>query len=153
MAIKLKTQVDMTLQGDGETHARTRVRARDVEAVIDEPAARGGTNQGLTPTEALMASLIGCTNVITQRLAHREGVKVQNLGIALQAKFDRRGAALEEQVETPFSDIVMDIRVKTDASREQMARIQADLPRYCPVSKVIRGSGATITENWIIEES
>ncbi|MBI4203903.1 MAG: OsmC family peroxiredoxin, partial [Betaproteobacteria bacterium] len=48
-----KTVVTMRLNGSSASHSRTDVSARDVRTTIDEPAERGGTNQGLTPTETL----------------------------------------------------------------------------------------------------
>ena len=50
--------INMNLEGSSKSHARTDILARDVESVIDEPVARGGTNLGLTPTETLVAALI-----------------------------------------------------------------------------------------------
>ena len=35
-----------------------------------------------------------------------------------------------------------------DATPEQLDAIKTDLARFCPIAKVIRGNGATITENW-----
>lgn len=151
VAVKPKTMVDMALSGEGETHARTRIRVRDVEGIVDEPEARGGTNQGLTPTETLMASLIGCTNVITQRIAHGMGVRIGALSVDAKARFDRRGAALEEEVERPFSDVRLAIRIRTDATPEQMTAIKADLGRFCPIAKVMRGAGIAIDEDWTVE--
>ena len=148
MAIRQKTVVQMRLNATGETHARSKVSARDVESVIDEPLERDGTNLGLTPTETLMASLIGCTNVISKRIAHGMGVEMGELDVQLTANFDRRGTMLMEEVERPFSDIVMDISVATNATPEQLEAIKSDLVKYCPIAKVIRGSGVTITENW-----
>jgi putative redox protein len=146
--IKPKTTIKMSMTATGETHARSIVSARDVASVIDEPVARGGTNQGLSPTETLMSSLIGCTNVISKRIAHGMGVEMGEMTVALNADFNRLGVMLEEEVEMPFANIVMDIEVKTDATADQMEAIMTDLAKYCPVAKVIRGAGITITENW-----
>ncbi|NNL73226.1 MAG: OsmC family protein [Silicimonas sp.] len=148
MAIRQKSVIQMKLDGTGETHARSKIRARDVESTIDEPLARDGTNQGLTPTETLMASLIGCTNVITKRIAHQMGVEMGEMTVSLTADFDRRGVSLQDEIDHPFSNIVMDIKVATDATADQMDHISRDLARFCPIAKVIRGSGVTITENW-----
>ena len=148
MAIRQKTVIQMKLAATGETHARSTVRVRDVESTIDEPLERDGTNLGLTPTETLMASLIGCTNVITKRIAHGMGVEMGELEVSLTSDFDRRGVTLAEEIERPFANIVMDIEVATDATAEQMEAIKTDLAKYCPIAKVIRGSGVTITENW-----
>ena len=136
------------MSATGETHARSRIRVRDVEAMVDEPLARDGTNTGPSPTETLMSSLMGCTNVIAKRIAHAKGIETGEMEIALTANLDRRGTMLMEEIEHPFSDIVMDITLQTDATPAQMAEIVADLARFCPIAKVLRNSGITITENW-----
>lgn len=146
--IKPKTTVRMALTATGETHARSIVNARGVSSTIDEPPERGGTNLGLAPTETLMSSLIGCTNVIAKRIAHGMGVEMGEMKVSLSADFNRLGTMLQEEVEVPFSDIVMDIEVATDATPEQLEAIKTDLAKFCPVAKVMRGSGITITENW-----
>ena len=145
-----KTEVTMSMSATGETHARTKINIRDVSSIIDEPEARGGTNQGLTPTETLMASLIGCTNVISKRIAHKMGVELGEMDIQLSAKFDRRGTMLEEEIDVPFSSVIMDIEIDTDATGEQMTALKKDLAKFCPIAKVLRGSGVKITENWIV---
>ena len=146
--IRPKTQIKMQIAAVGETHARSRIKVRDVEGIIDEPLVRDGTNMGLTPTETLMASLIGCTNVISKRIAHGMGIEMGEMQIDLTADFDRRGTILDTEIDQPFSNIVMDIAVATDASADQIEAIKTDLSKFCPIAKVIRGSGITITENW-----
>ena len=146
--IKQKTTVQMKLSATGQTHARSRIAARDVISTIDEPLERDGTNQGPTPTETLMASLMGCTNVIAKRIAHGMGVEMGEMQIALTASFDRRGTMLLEEIEVPFQDVVLDITVATNATPEQLETIKTDLARFCPIAKVIRAAGTRITENW-----
>ena len=146
--VRPKATITMQMAGTGQTHARSRIDVRDVFSVIDEPLVRGGSNLGLSPTETLMASLIGCTNVIAKRIAHGMGVEMGEMKVALGAQFDRRGTMLAEEVEQPFSDIVLDIEVATNATPEQLEAIKADLRKFCPIAKVIRGSGVSITENW-----
>lgn len=146
--IRPKTTVKMAISATGETHGRTSVKVRDVSSIIDEPAERGGTNLGLTPTETLMSSLIGCTNVISKRIAHGMGVEMGEMKVSLSADFNRLGTMLQEEIEEPFSNIVMDIEVATNATPEQLEAIKTDLEKYCPIAKVMRGSGITITENW-----
>ena len=145
-----KSEVIMSMSATGETHARTKINIRDVSSVIDEPEARGGTNQGLTPTETLMASLIGCTNVISKRIAHKIGIELGEMDIQLSAKFDRRGTMLEEEIDVPFSEVIMDIEVDTNATEEQINMLKIDLAKFCPIAKVLRGGGVNIIENWII---
>ena len=151
--IRPKTSVQMKMSGVGETHSRSVISVRDVTATIDEPVERHGTNLGLTPTETLMSSLIGCTNVISNKIGWSGGAygEGKRMDIALTADFDRRGTMLMEEVDQPFSNIVMDIEVTTEATEDQIAALRADLEKFCPVSKVFRGSGITITENWSVK--
>lgn len=148
VTIRPKTNITMRMEGVGETHSRTVLSVRDLQSTIDEPLERDGTNLGFSPTETLMASLIGCTNVITQKIAHGMGVEVSGMDTKLRAQFNRLGVLLQQEVDRPFDDIILDIDIKTNATPEQMEAIKADLAKFCPIAKVIRGNGATITENW-----
>lgn len=148
--IKLKTVVDMNLKGVVESHARTRVTTRDVNTVIDEPTMRGGTNMGLTPTDTLMAALIGCTNVISQRIAHNKGVEFADMTVDVKAQFDRRGASLEEAIAVPFPEITLTITGRSNATPQQIEEIKQDLAKFCPISVVIRAAGTRINEVWNI---
>ncbi len=148
MQIRQKSVVKLAMTAVGQTHARTVVKTRDLTAIIDEPEVRDGTNLGFAPTEVLMSSLIGCTNVIAKRIAHGMGVEFGEMKIALTADFNRLGTLLLKEIETPFPDITLDIDVATNATPDQMDAIKTDLVKYCPVAKVLRAAGSKITENW-----
>ncbi len=70
MGIRQKTTITMRMQGVAQSHSRTDVTIRGLEKIIDEPIERDGTNLGMSPTETFAASLIGCTNVISHKIAH-----------------------------------------------------------------------------------
>jgi len=146
--IRPKTTVEFKMTGTAVHHARTDIVVRDVAMIVDEPAARGGTNAGPTPTETLVASLVGCTNVITQRIAHRDGVHVFEMTIGAVCKLDRRGAAMEEEIDVPFQTIALTIDIATDATEAQMDVIKTDLGRFCPIAKALRAAGTQIEETW-----
>ena len=140
--------IKMKVEGSVKSHARTDILARDVESVIDEPNVRGGTNLGLTPTETLMASLIGCTNVISNRIAERLKVKINKMDINVEATFNKDGVSLSKEVEVPFPEINLNIIIDTNASKEQLETIKKELKMYCPISKVITNSGSKINDIW-----
>jgi uncharacterized OsmC-like protein len=150
VVVKEKTQVRMKLAGAGVSHARTDVAVRDVKVTIDEPVERGGTNLGLSPTETLMAALIGCTNVITHKIAHKNGVDLKALSVRLEADFDRRGVTLQEEVEIPFPTGTLYIDITTDADAAAIETVKRELAMFCPVSKVIRAAGTELTEVWTV---
>ena len=151
MAIKPKTVVTMRLEGECVSHSRTDVTVRDRRLVIDEPEERGGTNEGPAPTETMLGALAGCSNVITHKIAAKRGVDIAALKVDVEARFDRRGVTLAEEVAVPFPGIKLTMRLTTDASDEEVAAIRSDLARFCPVSKVLREAGTQIDEEWVIE--
>lgn len=146
--IKQKTTIVARQSGVGQTHSRSHVRVRDVNNIIDEPLERAGTNLGLSPTETMMSALIGCTNVISKKIAAKMGVTFGEMKIEMSYKINRLGTMLLEKVDVPFDEVVLEIDVETDATQAQMDAIKADLEKFCPVAIVFRAAGMTITENW-----
>ena len=140
--------VHMKVDGSSKSHSRTDIITRDVESVIDEPIARGGTNLGLSPTETLVSSLIGCTNVITHRIMEKMGFKIYSMNIRSKTIFNKDGVGLIQEVEVPFPEITLDIEISTNASESDLVKVQKQLAMYCPVAKVIRNAGTKINENW-----
>lgn len=148
VTIKPKTVVTMKLHGACTTHARTDITVRDLKMTIDEPVERGGSGEGPSPTETMLAALTGCTNRITHKIAAAAGVEIQEMSVDVEAKFDRRGANLSEEIAVPFPEIVLNINMITDADEALVEMVKADLKKFCPISKVIRESGTHIIENW-----
>lgn len=148
VAVTQKTAVTQKLEGRCTSHSRTDVTVRDRSMVIDEPLERGGTNQGFTPTETLMASLIGCTNVITHKVAHKNGVDIKSMNMRLEAQFDRRGVMLQEELDRPFSSVTLYIDMQTGADGAAVERVKRELAMFCPVSKVFRAAGIELKEVW-----
>lgn len=146
--VREKTVVTMKLDGHCTSHSRTDVSVRDVRTTIDEPTERGGSNQGPTPTETLMASLIGCTNVITHKVAAKNGVKIHSMHVRLEAQFDRRGVTLQEEVDMPFPSVTLFIDLVTGANAEAVEKVKRELRMFCAVSKVFRACGSDVKEVW-----
>jgi putative redox protein len=148
VTVTQKTVVTQRLQGRCTSHSRTDVTVRDRSKIIDEPLERGGTNQGFTPTETMMASLIGCTNVITHKVAGKNGVTIKSMNVRLEAEFDRRGVMLQEEIDRPFPAVTLYIDLETDADAPAVERVKRELAMFCPVSKVFRAAGIALKEIW-----
>ena len=148
MAIQIKPVITMKMEGEANTHALTKMKVRDLSILTDEPVERGGTNNAPSPTETMLASLIGCTNVITQKIATKHGIDVLELKIGVTAQFDRRGVSLEDEIKVPFSEI--DLKIELTTNSDDVTVLQADLSKYCPISKILRESGTKVNEHWTI---
>lgn len=147
-----KALADLEMQGKCVSHARTDISARDVTQSTDEPIARGGTNTALTPTETLWSALLGCTNVVGNRVAERHGMDIKDMAIKVAYTFDRRGAALVEPVDVPFTKALLTITVTSSADAETVAKVQRDLDIACPIFQVIKASGCDIKSEWVVNK-
>ncbi len=145
--IKVKSVV-YHLRGAAPSPGRTDITTRDVSTVTDEPIERGGSNTAPSPTETLMAALIGCTNTIVTKIAKSMDLDFTVNEVLCEAEFDRRGVLLDERVEVPFPNVKLVLDVTTNATAEQLETIRERLPRFCPVSMVMRQSGTNIVEEW-----
>lgn len=146
--MKPKTVVRTRVSGTAESHSITVLKVRDLVDVSDEPPERGGTNEGFAPTEMFLGSLAACTNVITHKIAKQHGIHIDSLDIHVDAEFNRLGVTLQEEVDLPFPEIVLDIKIKTSADDSQFEVLQRELPMFCPVSKMIEQAGTKIDTRW-----
>ncbi len=149
MAIKMKTVVTYRAQAACPTHARTEIPVRDLSVIIDEPAERGGTNLGPTPTEAAMTALIACTNVIGHKCAAKLGVDLGTVTIDAECQFDRRGVLLQEEIDVPFPDITLTVNCNSPVTQEQLTRVGEETARFCAIAKLFDAAGTNLTVNWV----
>jgi len=150
MTIKMKSYVRQVVTGEAESHSVTLLKAGDLVDVSDEPFERGGTNEGMSPTQFFEASLVACTNVISHKVAKQNGVNLMSYKIRLDAGFHRLGVMLQKEVDLPFEDMTLTIDVTTDASDEEMALLAKELAMYCPISKMIVAAGTKLETIWNI---
>ena len=148
MAVKMKTVVTYRATAACPTHARTEIPVRDLNVVIDEPAERGGTNMGPTPTETAMTALIACTNVIGHKNAHRLGIDLGEISIDANCKFDRRGVLMEEEIDVPFPEITLTVNCTTPASQDELDLVGVETAKYCAIAKLFEAAGTDLTVNW-----
>lgn len=149
MAMRPKTIITYRAQAVCPTHARTEILVRDLTVVIDEPLERGGTNLGVTPTEAAMSALIACTNVIGHKNAHRLGVDLGAVTIDAACQFDRRGVLMEEEIDLPFPAITLNVHCVTTASQADLDLVGVETAKYCAIAKLFQAAGTDLTVNWI----
>ena len=149
MAVKMKTVVTYRATAQCPTHARTDIRIRDLDVIIDEPIERGGTNMGPAPTEAALSALIACTSVIGHKNAHRLGIDLGTVTIEADCKFDRRGVLMEEEIDLPFPEITLTVNCDGPASQDDLAKVGVETSKYCAIAKLFEAAGTQLTVNWV----
>jgi len=148
MAIKQKTVMTIKLTGKGTSHSRSETAVRDLVSVIDEPIERGGTNEGVAPTEAAFSALIACTNVIGNKCAAQLDADIGHLSFEMEVDFDRRGVLLMEEVEVPFKAIRLNVTADGSVSQDDLDRVAIETAKFCPIAKLFENSGTDLTVTW-----
>ena len=148
MAIKPKNSVVLKAAANCPSHSLAEISIRDLLFSIDEPTERGGTNKGPTPTDTVLSALVGCTNVIGHKCADKLNVDIGHLQIDVSCEFDRRGVMLSEEIDVPFTKIVLNVKSDGSATAGELQSVAAEVGKYCPLSKLFRQAGTVIEENW-----
>ena len=148
MAIKMKTSVTLSVDGNCPSHSLAEVSTRDLIQYIDEPIERGGTNKGFTPTDTAISALVGCTNVIGHKCATKLGIDIGNLQISAKCTFNRLGVTLAEEIEVPFEEIDLVVVADGSASIEELNQVAIEVAKFCPLAKLFRQAGTVINEDW-----
>lgn len=147
-AVRLKTSIRLDARAECSSHARSDVTVRDLSFTIDEPSERGGSNAGPAPTETALAALIGCTNVIGHKCAKSLGVDIGHLSIEARCDFDRRGVALEAEIDVPFKAITLTVASDGTADQTDLDQVAVKVEKFCPLSKMFKAAGTKVEVHW-----
>jgi len=148
--VKEKPIWKFKVTGGHETSTKSIATAREKSVVIDEPVIRGGTDEGPMPVEYVFMGLLGCTHVISNKLAKHHGVEFTHMDIDIAVTMDSHGTRLISPVQVPFPEVVLQIDVTYTGPREGAVAVTRDLRHHCAVSKMLQESGTRVIENWVL---
>lgn len=114
-----------------------KVRSRNFEFTIDEPASLGGTDTGMNPVEALLGSLGACQSIVARVYAGKFNIQLDDFWVELEGDIDLDGFFKKSDVRPGYSDIRYTFHIKTDAPREQVEEYIKFLEETCPVGDSI----------------
>lgn len=121
-----------------EVHARllakSQVEARvgDVTLRMDETVAAGGDGTGLTPVQALLSALAGCTSITLRLYAQRKAIPLEGVEVRVTLQRPEPGAA------DPTQRIVQHITLAGPLDGAQRARL-LEIAGKCPVHRILEG--------------
>ena len=132
------------------SRCRIEARARQHTVVTDEPEIRGGSDNAATPLETMLASFMGCLNVIAHVIADEMKIRIDALSMSVDAAFDTDGVRNSKTTVLPFPEIALTMNVTTAASNEEIKRLREDLEKRCPVTVILTQAGTRIDATWNI---
>lgn len=110
----------------GEEDYVVSLQARQHEILADEPEDIGGSDQGLTPYELILAGLGACTSVTLKMYAQRKGWVLRDVDVKLEM--------VNEKGHSPV--IIRKIKVQGDLTPEQCDRL-LQIANTCPVHNLL----------------
>jgi uncharacterized OsmC-like protein len=110
---------------------------RQFELVIDEPQSLGGTDTGMNPVEALLASLGACQSIVARVYAPKFDVQLEDFRVDVEGDLDLDGFFNRSEVRPGYSDIRYTFYIKTNSPAEKVEEFVRFLESKCPVGDTI----------------
>lgn len=130
---------------------KVKTTSRHFELTIDEPKSLGGTDTGMNPVEALLASLGACQSIVARVYAPKFGVKLDDFRVEVEGDLDLDGFFNKSDVRPGYSDIRYTFYIKTDSPKEKVEEFVHFLESKCPVGDTIANPVNLKLANVIIE--
>jgi putative redox protein len=119
------------------TGYKTTIEARGLMVISDEPIDDGGTNQGMEPTELLLAALGACAAITAKMYAQRKGWQIESIEIEIDIeRYKARDYSAYTGDAEFLHEINQVIRITGDVTAEQKARL-VEIAGKCPVHRIL----------------
>ncbi len=121
-------------------HLRFEARKRDFVFTVDEPAERGGTDQGPNPLAYFMAGAASCLMNQYAVVAIAKGIVLDGLEMTARGHFDRRiGGA--------FDEMIYDLRISSNAPKSAIQELSKESEEMCYAHNTLRKAGLKMRTN------
>lgn len=126
--------------------------AREFTLTCDEPEESGGTNAGMNPVEALLASLGSCLTIAAFILAPQKNIEVQEFSVELEGDLDQEGfLGINPDVRCGFSEIRIVPHIKCNATPEEARAYVEFVESRCPVRDCVANGVPIRTADVVVE--
>lgn len=115
--------------------AKTIVKARNFELIVDEPENLGGSDEGANPVEYVLAAFAGCINVMAHVIAQEMKIELRGLEIDICGDLNPArlfGQSYEDRA--GYKQIEVSLKADTDADESTLAKWLEAIEDRCPVS-------------------
>lgn len=122
------------------SHLKFEARKWNFKFVIDEPADRGGTDDGPNPLAYFIAGAASCLANQYATLAIARDIPLDDIQLTARGHFDRRvGGAFEE--------VVYDLRLESPATPESIVALSKEAERMCYAHNTLKKAGVKMVTN------
>jgi putative redox protein len=138
------------LHTDGVGMAQTiKVRGTPHVIEVDAVVAFGGKDAAPGPLAYALASLTSCSQATAQIVAKGMGIAIDRMSFDLESEIDMSVLiGLEPKGLPDFQPVSMNVTVATTASDAELAKLQSETERRCPMSQVFARAGVPVKARW-----
>lgn len=129
------------VKAHSENPTKTIVKARGFEIIVDEPADLGGTDQGASPVEYVLAAYAGCLNVMAHICAKELGFELRGIKIDLSGTINPArlfGQSFEERA--GYKEIKVTMRPDCQADEDTLSKWKDAILNRCPVGDNLKNA-------------
>ena len=127
--------INFSIQSKSQSSAKTRIKVRDFELLVDEPQDLGGTNEAPNPVEYILAGYAGCINVVAHIVAKEQNIQLKDLEIDIDGDLDPArlfGTSFEERA--GYRNINVSLKTSTKLNQGQRIKWLKEVEYRCPVN-------------------
>ncbi|MEM7110280.1 MAG: OsmC family protein [Bacteroidota bacterium] len=127
--------INFSIQSTSESSAKTSIKVRDFELIVDEPQDLGGTDKAPNPVEYILAGYAGCINVVAHLVAKEQNIKLKDLKIDIDGDLDPSrlfGTSFEERA--GYKSINVSLKTSTKLNEGQRVKWLKEVEYRCPVN-------------------
>lgn len=112
--------------------------SRNFKLMMDEPKTLGGTDEAMSPVEAVLCALGGCQAVVVKAFAKAQGVEIEDFNVDIEGDIDLDGFLHKnENVRNGFQQIRYKMNFKTKEPKEKIEKFVEFIENTCPVGDTI----------------
>lgn len=112
--------------------------SRNFKMLIDEPEQLGGSNEGMSPVEAVLCALGSCQAIVVKAFAKAQGLDIEDFSVDVEGDIDLDGFLHKnENVRKGFQEIRYTMHFKTNESRKKIEKFVEFVEDTCPVGDTI----------------
>lgn len=135
----------------GPSGYATTVDVRGHRLLADEPLEVGGTDQGPTPYDLLVAALSACTSITLRMYADRKGWPLESITVrSRHDKIHARNCAECETRDGRVDQIEREIELVGDLDEAQRQRL-LEIANRCPVHRTLHAEVVVNTHQYEVE--
>jgi uncharacterized OsmC-like protein len=121
------------------------VKAGKHKFILDEDKAIGGSAEGPSPAQMLLASIGGCMLNTLSAWSQLLDTPITAAEINVKGTLDVQGMlGLDANISPGFQEISIDINIDSDAPPEKKQKLIETVEKYCPVYNTLRNPAKII---------